>query len=261
MIEEKKIAVVVPAYNEARKIASMLRTIPGYVDDIVVVDDGSADQTVQCAKSVKDQRVTVFRHPINRGVGAAIATGYTVAFRNGADMVAVMAGDGQMDPDDLLSLLEPVLRGEAEYTKGDRLSHPQAMRCMPFLRWLGNHVFSAVTRLITGIPVRDSQCGYTVLSREVAPAIPFDSLWRGYGYPNDILGRLAQLGIRVNDVVVKPVYRDETSGVGFRHAFFVVPYVLFRVLCRRIFPFRKSLQPSARTMSGVFRVDLPPRNG
>jgi dolichol-phosphate mannosyltransferase len=260
MLGTKQIAVVVPAYNEERKIAFVLCSIPAYVDEIVVVDDGSTDRTAQSAQRVLDQRVLVVRHRINRGVGAAITTGYAIAFENGADAVAVMAGDGQMDPDDLFALLQPILNGEAEYAKGDRLSYPRVRQQMPFVRWLGNHLFSAMTRWITGLAVRDSQCGYTVLSRQAAHLLPFDAIWHGYGYPNDILGWLAGLDSRICDVVVKPVYRDEKSGIGFRHAFFVVPYVLCRVLRRRLIAFQNASRPDARAIQSVYRVGLPPRN-
>jgi len=261
MIGTKQIAVVVPAYNEERRIASVLHSVPLYVDQIVVVDDGSSDRTARFAQSVYDRRVLVVRHRINRGVGAAIATGYAISFRNGADAVAVMAGDGQMDPNDLFALLQPVLNGEADYAKGDRLSHPHAKQHMPFLRWLGNHLFSALPRWITGIAVRDSQCGYTVLGRHAAHLLPLDAIWHGYGYPNDMLGWLAGLDGRICDVVVKPVYRDEKSGIRLRHVFFVVPYVLFRVLRRRLIAFQNASEPDAHAIQNAYRVGLPPRNG
>ncbi|MBN1652978.1 MAG: glycosyltransferase family 2 protein [Deltaproteobacteria bacterium] len=258
MIDGKKIAVVVPAYNEARAIAVVLSSMPSYVDEIVVVDDGSSDDTAKRTGSVLDRRVLLVRHRINRGVGAAIVTGYTLAFANGADAVAVMAGDGQMDPDDLPALLRPVLDGEVEYAKGDRLSHPRAKQLMPLFRWLGNRLFSTLTRWITGLTVRDSQCGYTVLSRQAAHALPLDAIWRGYGYPNDILGWIACIGGRVTEVVVKPVYRDETSGLKLRHAFFVVPYVLIRVLGRRIIALQNSTRMRTRALRRIYRVGLPP---
>jgi hypothetical protein len=110
---------------------------------------------------------------------------------------------------------------------------------MPFFRWLGNHLLSAATRRVTGLEISDSQCGYTVLGRRAAERLPVGLLWRGYGYPNDLLGWLVQTQGRVTDVVVKPVYEGENSGVGLRHALFVIPYVLLRVLWRRL----GSLQP------------------
>lgn len=234
MLGQAQIAVVVPAYNESLLIGRTLRSIPRYVDRIVVVDDGSRDHTAALALQVGDPRVQVLRHARNRGVGAALKTGYRWAFAHGADLVAVMAGDGQMDPDDLPALLGPLLRGAADYCKGDRLSHPQARARMPRARYLGNHLLSALTRLCTGTRVRDSQCGYTALSRRGLDKLPLHALWEGYGYPNDLIGWLSLAGAPVADIVVRPVYGFERSGIGLRHALIVIPFVLARVATRRL---------------------------
>ena len=229
-----RIAVVVPAYNEGRLIARTLATIPAFVAHIVVVDDASGDRTAQIASALGDARVEVIRHETNRGVGAAIVTGYRAAFARGAAVCAVMAGDAQMDPEDLRALVTPVLQGAADYAKGDRLSYPLARRYMPLTRWLGNGVLSQITKLATGLSIRDSQCGYTALSARAAALLPLERLWPRYGYPNDLLGMLAQRELPVCEVTVRPIYADEVSGLGLRHALFVIPYVLARVLMRRV---------------------------
>lgn len=228
------IAVVVPAYNEERLIARTLRTMPAFVGHVVVVDDASSDRTAEFARAVGDPRITVIRHAHNRGVGAAITTGYRAAFALGARVCAVMAGDAQMDPHDLRALVDPVLRGDVDYAKGDRLSYPRVRKHMPLPRWLGNGMLSRITQLATGLRIRDSQCGYTALSARAAAQLPLESLWPRYGYPNDLLGMLAERALRVREVVVKPVYGDEVSGIGLRHALLVVPFVVARVLGRRI---------------------------
>lgn len=235
MLEGKRIAVVVPAYREERLIARTLRGVPSFVDDVVVIDDGSDDRTAVRAEELGDSRVRVIRHPRNRGVGAAIATGYAAAFEAEADVAVVVGGDAQMDPADMRALIAPILEGAADYAKGNRLVWEEARRRMPLTRWLGNHVFSALTRLVTGLSVGDSQCGYTAIARDALVALPLDRLWPRYGYPNDVLGWLAVNGMRVADVPVRPVYADERSGIGLRHALFVVPFVLSRVLLRRMF--------------------------
>ncbi len=232
-----RVAVVGPARNEARLIGRTLAGMPSWIDRIVVVDDASTDETSAIARGVADPRVSVVRHEANRGVGAAIGTGYRTAFEDRlgrADVAVVMAGDAQMDPRDLPTLLGPVVRGELDYAKGNRLAHPEVARRMPAMRLVGNHALSALTRLVTGLGVHDSQCGYTAITRSAAMRAGLDRLWPRYGYPNDLLGRLALAGLRVGDVVVRPVYADERSGIGLRHALFVVPWVLARVLARRI---------------------------
>jgi glycosyltransferase involved in cell wall biosynthesis len=228
-----RVFVVVPAYNEARLIGRTLAGIPPWVTRVVVVDDASTDGTPEAALAAGDPRVEVLRLARNRGVGAAIAAGYRAAFDQGARVCVVMAGDAQMDPRDLPEVIAPVLRGEADYVKGDRLSYPAARQHMPRTRWLGNWVLSTLTELVTGLDVRDSQCGYTALSARAAALLPLEQLWPRYGYPNDLLGLLAERGLPVREVVVRPVYADEISGVGWRHALFVVPFVLARVFVRR----------------------------
>jgi glycosyltransferase involved in cell wall biosynthesis len=248
MWREVRIAVVVPAYNESKHIALTLRSMPGYVDRIVVVDDGSDDDTAGEVLRVSDPRVLLVRHAKNRGVGQALCTGYECAFADGAEIAAVMAGDGQMHPDDLARLLAPLVAGDADYVKGDRLSHPEVGQRMPFARLLGNHVLSLGTRVATGLSIRDSQCGYTALHRRAAERVRWDKLWRGYGYPNDLLGLLSQSGARVRDIVVRPIYADEESGIGWRHALLVIPFVLLGVAWRRwvawfAWPSRSQLLP------------------
>src|SRR5438132_1017519 len=110
MYRKLRVAVVVPAYNEARAIARAIATMPAIVDHVIVIDDASADDTAARARAVGDARVEVVRHPDNRGVGAALVTGYRRALAAGCDVAAVMAGDGQMDPEDLPALLDPIAR-------------------------------------------------------------------------------------------------------------------------------------------------------
>lgn len=248
MWRDVSIAVVVPAFNEARHIALTLRSVPRYVDRIVVVDDGSSDGTADEVRRLADPRVELVRHAANRGVGQALSTGYAKAFAGGAEIAAVMAGDGQMHPDDLRRLLAPLASGEADYVKGDRLSHPEVWQRMPLARVLGNHVLSLGTRIATGLPIRDSQCGYTALHRRAAERVPWAKLWHGYGYPNDLLGFLSQAGARVRDIVVRPVYADEESGIGWRHALLVIPFVLANVVLRRA---RAALSSATASAAGA----------
>ncbi len=242
MIDGARVAVVVPAYNEARLVARTLGGIPAWVDLVVVVDDASEDGTAGVVEAMSGERLELVRHQENRGAGAAIAAGYRRAFARGADVAAVMAGDGQMDPRDLRAVVAPVAAGEADYVKGDRLSHPEAFARMPLSRWIGNHGLSAMTRLATGLAVRDSQCGYTAISRAAYEALPFDALWPRYGYPNDLLSHAAIARLRVRDVVVRPVYGDERSGIRAHHLVTAFPVVLARGLARRA---RAALAPAA----------------
>lgn len=207
-----RVAVIVPAYQESRLIGRMLRRVPALVDAIYVIDDASTDETAATAAGVGDPRVIVIRHRENRGVGAAIASGYARALAAGADVLVVMAGDDQMDPGDLEALIAPVALGSADYAKGNRFRHPEARR-MPLARRAGSRLLSRATRLATGLEVDDCQCGYTALSARAARRLPLADLWPRFGYPNDLLGMLAGHDLRVFEVPVRPVYADETSGL------------------------------------------------
>ncbi len=232
MLEGKSVAVVVPAFREERLIARMLRRVPSTVDAIYVVDDASDDATLEQARALGDARVHCLRHETNRGVGAAIASGYRHALAAGHDVLVVMAGDDQMDPADLSRLTAPVIAGRAEYAKGNRLSHPEA-HVMPRFRRLGTRLLAWLTRAVSGLAVDDTQCGYTALSARAARLLDLDALWPRYGYPNDLLVMLSARGLAVVDVEVRPVYADEKSGLRVWHAVMIAGVILRRAWLER----------------------------
>ena len=235
MLLGNRIAVVVPAFNEADKIARTIRSVPGFVDHVIVVDDGSADGTARIAARSGRRGLEVVVHDRNRGVGAAIATGYGRALALGADATAVMAGDAQMDPADLPHLLAPVLARSADYAKGNRFAWPGCWREMPPARFVGNVVLSALTRIATGYRLFDSQCGYTVASRAALVAIDPAAMFARYGYPNDLLGRLARAGARAVDVPVRPVYGPGwRSGIRLTTVVYPILFLLGRAFLLRI---------------------------
>lgn len=232
MLAGKRVAVVVPAYREERLIARTLSTMPAFVDVIYVVDDASPDQTAARAMAVGDGRVRVIVHPVNRGVGAAIVSGYRAAYADRADVVAVMAGDAQMDPADLPAVLEPIVTGASDYVKGNRFRSAQR-RDMPALRRWAGKVLAVATRWVSGLDVDDCQCGYTAIGRHAIGALPLDELWPRFGYPNDLLVLLAQRRLRVREVTVRPVYAGEQSGVRPWHALLILGLLLRRALRAR----------------------------
>jgi len=155
MLEGRHVRVVVPAYNEERLIERVVETMPQIVDQIIVVDDCSKDKTAEilaCLKTRMGDRLRVVSHKANSGVGAAIVTGYKAALQDAVanDLVAVMAGDAQMDPEELPKLLMPLVKDTADYTKGNRLFTGQAWRIIPRHRYLGNAVLSLLTKIASG---------------------------------------------------------------------------------------------------------------
>ena len=247
MLAGNRIAVVMPAYNEAKLVAGAIDGIPSFVDHIILVDDASLDATPEIVRAFP-RPVELEEHPTNQGVGAAIATGCRRAFSLGADVTAVMAADGQMDPMDLPTLLAPLIAGDADYTHGNRLGWPAVRQAMPWHRWLGNHFFSLLTRFALGVAVQDSQCGYAAMNRRTQQALDWDRLWKGYGYPNDLLSALTLCGLRVREIPVRPVYGAEQSGIRLRHVLFIIPFVIARAWIRKHVR-RRELAPQARAVA------------
>jgi len=241
MYRALRIAVVIPAYNEARAIVDAVATVPDFVEHVLVIDDASHDDTREQAAIGAHRRtdprgVEVISHTTNRGVGGAITTGYRRALALGVDVAVVMAGDGQMDPDDLPALLDPIADGAADYVKGNRFKHPDVWTTMPPTRIVGNVLLSAATKVTSGyLHVFDSQCGYTAIHRGALAAIEIDELFPRYGYPNDLLSRLHVAGMRVVDVPVRPIYGDHwKSGINLGTVIHPLPWVLLRSLGNRL---------------------------
>lgn len=211
MISKNSIGVVVPAYNEARLLPSTLAGIPDFVDHVVVVDDGSSEGKLEEVVGA-DDRVTVVRHTANQGVGAAIVTGYRWCRQRGLDVAAVMAADNQMHPDDLRPLLVPILEDSSDYVCGDRLAWPRGWTVFPRARLFGVVVLAAITRWVTGLGfIRDAQCGYTAIRVASLDRVDLEAVYPRYGFPNDLLAKAAQAGLRVSTEAVRPVYADEKS--------------------------------------------------
>jgi len=234
-----RIAVVMPAFNEERGVEAAVRAVPGFVDHVLVVDDASSDGTAALLAALAREpgsRIEILRHPHNRGVGAAIATGYRRALAVGVDAAVVMAGDGQMDPADLPALLGPLVDGRADYVKGNRFAGGGVLTEMPLHRVVGNVVLSLMTRVTSGYrQVFDSQCGYTAASRRALEVIDASGLFPRYGYPNDLLARLWPAGLRVEDVPVRAVYGPRwRSGIGWSTVIYPMSFVLVRSWVRRL---------------------------
>jgi glycosyltransferase involved in cell wall biosynthesis len=238
MYRDKTIAVVVPAYNEEKLIGKTLQWIPAFVDHIVVVDDASRDQTGDVVRSHQkgDPRIVYLRHERNEGVGGAIATGYKWAREKNVDITAVMAGDAQMDPADLPKLIDPVVEGTADYSKGNRLFTGKAWKVIPKTRYFGNALLSFLTKIASGYwHVADSQSGYTAVNLEVLKTINLDTIYKRYGMPNDFLVRLNVYQFRVKDVPVNPVYGiGERSGIKIYRIVFTLSLLLIRLFLWRL---------------------------
>lgn len=230
-----RIAVVIPAYRAEPYIAEVIRSVPGFVRDIVVVDDASPDGLAGAVEALRDPRVTLIAHPENRGVGAAVFTGYEKALALGAEIVVKLDADGQMDPAYLLPLILPILQGEADYTKGNRFLHPHHLRAMPRGRLFGNASLSFLTKIATGYwTIFDPTNGYTAIHASVARTLERGRLASRYFFESSMLIELSRLRAVVHDVYIPAVYRGEVSSLSKRHAVRDFPLRLLGATVRRI---------------------------
>ncbi len=245
MYMQKRIGVVVPAHNEEKFIGAVIDGVPAFVDRVYVVNDASTDSTARIAadRAVVDRRVLLIDRSTNGGVGAAILSGHAAGLREGMEVLAVMAGDGQMDPAWLEQLVRPVAEGRADYVKGNRLASRDDRKEMPAGRMVGNFLLTTLTRFASGYwMVSDPQNGYTAISAGVLKRLDADRIERGYAFENDMLVRLNAAGARVAEVNHPALYRGQNSKI--RYLKFVVrtSWVLARDYAWRIWT--KYLRPA-----------------
>ncbi len=241
MFEGKSVAVVVPCYNEETQVDRVITSMPPFVDSIIVIDDASTDRTVEVVRQRIERdtvagRVTLLRLDVNRGVGAAIVAGYKEALRAGIDVTAVMAGDGQMDPEQLELIVAPVSRGTADYAKANRLFYENSWNSIPKYRYVGNAFLSMLTKIASGYwHVADSQTGYTAINRRALELLDLDAIYPRYGYPNDVLVRLNVFDMRVADVHMRPVYNvGEQSKMRLWRVIPAMTWLIFKRFCWRM---------------------------
>ncbi len=234
MYNERTVGVVVPAYNEAGHVGEVIDTIPDYVDRIYAIDDASTDATwdeirtharrvnggdagrATSGSDVDGGRVVTIQHVQNRGAGAAVKTGYSRALVDGLDVIAVMDGDGQMDPTHLERLVDPVATDEVTYAKGNRLSARRDYARMSRWRLFGNVLLTLLTRISSGYwEVTDPQNGFTAISNEGLRRVRFERLYDDYGFLNHLLFALNLDRARIADVAHPSVYGDETSTIRY----------------------------------------------
>ena len=252
MYRGRSVGIVIPAYNEAGFVGDVIETVPEYADRVYVVDDCSTDDTwneiqrharevneaseiavmdggaaSEAGQSVAggknpsggrkfEQRVVPIQHEQNRGVGGAIKTGYEHAREDEIEITSVMGGDGQMDPEILDRLLDPIVEDRADYVKGNRLLDPADREEMPTFRLIGNGILSVLTKIASGYwKIGDPQNGYTAISLDALESAPVEDMYEYYGYCNDLLVKLNACELRVADVPVPSRYDDEESHISY----------------------------------------------
>lgn len=224
---DKTIGVVVPAFNEELLIADTLKSIPAIVDKVYVVDDSSRDRTREIVTdfSKDDHRVIGISHEKNQGVGGAITTGYKKAINDGIDIIAVMAGDNQMDPKYLTDLLDPIVDDAADFTKGNRL-RPGFWKGMSAWRLFGNYQLNLLNKIASGYwNIDDPQNGYVAISSDALSRLDLDDLYKGYAFENDMMIKANLKDIRMQGISIPAKYANEKSKIKYRK--FIVKTSLF----------------------------------
>lgn len=266
MLQRKKIALIIPIYNEAKDIQDVIFSIPVYVDYIIIVNDASTDDSrnivMSSVKQLKDRETHfievldcfsglydvintinknvvnffLINHTINLGKGAGIKSGYSFALNLDADCIATMDGDGQMDPNELINICDPILTSNVDYTKGNRLEHPDARNIIPIVRLMGIYILTNLTRLCSGYwHINDTQSGYTAISSNTLKKINFMSLYDKYGYVNDMIIKLSLINAKIKDVPISPIYKsDRISKMNVWIAIPRISFLMFKLYVFKI---------------------------
>lgn len=232
-----KIAVVIPCYKVCRHILGVISKIGDEVWRIYVVDDGCPEGSGKhVGASVTDPRVRVLFNKENRGVGGAVMAGYSAAIADGAEVIVKIDGDGQMHPGMIARFVAPILRGQADYTKGNRFYNLTHISQMPAARLFGNAVLSFMTKLSTGYwNIFDPTNGYTAIHAKVAATLPMDRISCRYFFESDMLFRLNTMRAVVVDVPMDTVYGDEQSHLKISRIFGEFLVKNARNLMKRLF--------------------------
>lgn len=231
------IAVVIPCYRVEREIRSVLQGIPKYVKHIIVVDDASPDSTssIVAASAKKDKRIALIRHESNQGVGGAMLTGFRKALELGAQIVVKVDGDGQMDTSRMPELIAPLIRGQADYTKGNRFRDFTSLQQMPLIRRVGNMGLAFLSKAATGYwNLFDPTNGFVAIRSEVLAQLPLERIDKSYYFETSMLANLYLLGAMVKDIPMPARYQSEVSNMLIHRILFQFPFKLFGTFVKRL---------------------------
>lgn len=231
------VAVVVPAYNVGAEIGGVLRSLPPLFTTIVVVDDGSSDDTRSIINhyATLDPRIVAVHREHNGGVGAAMVSGFRTAMDAGADIIVKVDGDGQMPLWLVPQLIEPLISGEADYTKGNRFREFATLRQMPVIRRIGNVALSFLAKAATGYwNLFDPTNGFVAVRADVLSQVPLKKIDPTYFFETSMLSHLYVLGAVVKEVPMPARYAGETSSLSIPRVIRQFPLRLFASLVRRI---------------------------
>jgi len=233
-----KLGVVIPCYRVVPYLEGVLASIPAMVDHIIVVDDACPDTSGLIAQRAaeRDKRITVLFHEQNQGVGGAMISGYRKAMALGCDIIVKVDGDGQMNPDLIPALIAPLMRGSADYAKGNRFRELEALSQMPKIRLFGNSVLSFLVKAVSGYwNVMDPTNGFTAIHRRCLDKLNLDGISRDFFFESDMLVHLNLVDAAVHELPMKARYGDEASSLKIGKVVREFPFKLIRRLIKRVF--------------------------
>ena len=222
MISSMEVIAVIPAYRSSKTIVDVVKVALKWVDLIIVVDDACPEKTGDFVKSL--DRVVLITRPVNGGVGAATKDGIEKALEFGPSVILKLDSDGQMDPNLIPTLVDPILKEKADYAKGTRFDSPEDLEGMPAVRLIGNAILSLITKFSSGYwTVNDPTNGFVAMSREIADNLSWGKIDNRYFFESDLLFRIRLLGARVAQFAMRSNYGTETSSL--RPFRVVVPFM------------------------------------
>jgi glycosyltransferase involved in cell wall biosynthesis len=204
-----KIFVVLPAYNEEKTIAKVMEDLMEMGFEVVVVDDGSQDNTYKIASKIihENNHGSICKHLLNRGLGAALRTGIEASLMEDPDVIVTFDADGQHDPQDILNVSKPIINDDADVVVGKR-----NFREMPLSKKFGNQIMNIITLIFYGIKVNDSQSGLRAFNRKAAESIMINA--RDYGVSSEIVGEVKRHNLRLKEVMIKTIYTEYSMTKG-----------------------------------------------
>jgi len=235
-IEVSKLAVVIPAFKAEATIGSVVQQIPGYVDQIIVVDDASPDKTAEIVSGLADRRVVLIRHDRNLGVGGAMVTGFKKALELGADMIAKIDADGQMDSQYIDRFAMAAVRYQCDYVKANRFGHIKSLSTMPKARLVGNFFLTFMTKFVSGYwNIFDPQNGYVMITRKMLMRLDLGRVDQGYFFENSMLIQLNIMRARIAEIYLPAKYGSATSSMKLTRIALSFPWKLLRGYVYRVY--------------------------
>lgn len=217
MLHQKKIIVVMPAYNASKTLEMTYREIPkDIVDEVILVDDGSRDDTAEQARKLGIHTII---HPENRGYGGNQKTCYREALSRGADVVVMVHPDYQYSPRLVAAMSSMIVSGHYDVVLGSRILGGGALKGgMPYYKYIANRFLTFVENLVLGVKISEYHTGFRAFSRTILEKLPLEANSDDFVFDNEILAQAVFFGFRIGEISCPTKYFDDASSISFRRS-------------------------------------------